>query len=95
MMSPFSRKLEPIIRNLKQGHLAHLMSVKERQSLIRREGTAEKVSHKVLLGVDAGYHRVELVKDDQVQILPQEGGHGGIRGLLVGACQADCHIVNK
>ena len=94
-MSPFSSKLEPIVRNLKYGHLAHIMSLEEGQSLFRREVTAEKVSHEVILGVDVGHHWVELVQDDQVQILPEEGGHGGVRGLLVGACNADCHIVNN
>ena len=94
-MSPFSCKLEPIVRNLKQGHLTHIMSPEEGQSLSRRERAAKKVSHKVILGVDVRNHWVELVQDDQVQILPQEGGHGGVRGLLVGAGQADSHVVNK
>ena len=73
-MSPFSGKLEPVVRNLTQGHLAHGM----RQGLIKREVTAEKVTYEIILGVDISYHWVKLVQHNQVQELPQEGGHGGV-----------------
>ena len=94
-MSPICCKLEHVIWNLKSRHLAHIMSPEEGLGLVSREVPTQVVCNKVVLGVDVGHNRVEFVEDNQIQIFPEEAGHGEVRGLLVGAGQADSHVVHK
>ena len=94
-MSPICGKFEHIIRNMKPCKLSHLVGFKEELCLIRREVAAQKISHEVLLGADVGDDRMELVQHHQVQELPEECSHGGVGGLLVGACQTHGHVVHK
>ena len=82
MSSPFCSELKLVIRNGDSRELLHIVLGEKLSGLIRREVPAQKISHKVLLGIDVGDYRVELEAHNQVQELPEEGSHGGVRGLL-------------
>jgi hypothetical protein len=87
--------MEQMVWNLTHGHLPHVVGSEEDLGLVRREASTQVISNKVLLSSNIKYNRVEFEEDDQIQELSEEGGHGGIRGLLVGAGHADSHVINK
>ena len=95
MSSPICSELKLVIGNGDSRELLHIVLGEKLSGLIRREVPAQKVSHKVLLGIDVGDYRVELEVHHQVQELPEEGSHGGVRGLLDGTGYHYRHVVHE